>query len=133
MRLLLDTNICVYLLNRSFPKLTERVLARRPDELAISAVTAAELAYGAAKSEHHAKSQARLELLLSELPVVAFDDHAAAVYGGVRADLSRKGTPIGPLDTLIAAHALALGTPLVTNNVREFRRVPGLTVENWVR
>lgn len=100
--------------------------------MCISAITLSELEYGAAKSSNPQKNQAAIMQLLLVLEVLPFDDRASMEYGGIRAYLEKQGTPIGPLDTLIASHARAEGLVLVTNNVREFERVPGLRVENWV-
>jgi tRNA(fMet)-specific endonuclease VapC len=129
---MLDTNICVELIRGRAGRVFQRLRRHRVDEVAISSITLAELQYGVAKSarpEHHA-------LLLAEfcapLSIPPFDDRATEIYGQTRAALEREGTPIGPLDTLIAAHALSLGATLITNNEREFRRVPGLAVENWL-
>jgi tRNA(fMet)-specific endonuclease VapC len=94
-------------------------------------VVAAELAYGVAKSGSTRNRQA-LDLFLAPLAVLPFDEAALWTYGDLRADLERKGTPIGSLDTLIAAHALSLQATLVTNNIREFERGPGLLLDNWV-
>jgi tRNA(fMet)-specific endonuclease VapC len=97
----------------------------------VSSITVAELQYGVAKSTRPEQTALALAALLAPLDVLAFDDGAAAVYGAVRAGLERTGTPIGSMDLLIAAHALALGRTVVTNNTREFSRVAGLKVENW--
>jgi tRNA(fMet)-specific endonuclease VapC len=102
-----------------------------PDDMAISAVTLAELRYGADKSDRPSQNHAALDAFLAPLSVALFDSGAADAYGKVRAALERRGTPIGPLDTLIAAHALQLGLTLVTNNVSEFARVPSLSLEDW--
>lgn len=131
MRYLLDTNICVYLMNRTRPELAKRVLEHHPDDLAISVITAAELSYGVAKSRRKAEASSALARLLFTLRVQPFDEGAMVTYGNVRAELEARGTPIGPLDTLIAAHALALRLTIVTNNTGEFRRVRDLTVEDW--
>ena len=131
-RYLLDTNVCVDLLRGRAPALFQRLRGHAMDNVAISTITLAELQYGAAKSArptHHAELLARFCAPLAILP---FDPAAAERYGMVRAALEREGTPIGPLDTLIASHALALGLTLVTSNEREFRRVAGLRVENWL-
>ena len=133
MRFLLDTNCCVFLLNRSRPALARRVLGVPPFELGVSTITVAELDFGAAKSRRPDATRASLGVLLESLLVVPFDVPAVESYGPLRADLERRGTPIGPLDTLIAAHALSLGATLVTNNLREFRRVRGLRVVDWTR
>jgi tRNA(fMet)-specific endonuclease VapC len=129
---LLDTNICVYVIKRRPPEVLQRFTTYIVGDLGVSAVTAAELWYGAAKSKRPAQNQQALEQFLLPLTIAPFDDAAARTYGLVRSALEQKGTPIGALDTLIAAHALSLGIPLVTNNVLEFARVSGLTVENWV-
>ena len=102
-------------------------------EIGVSSVTAAELSYGAEKSAAVEQNREALSRFLLPLEVLAFGDEAAAAYGRVRAALEKAGTPIGPLDTLIAAHAVGLGVTLVTNNVREFSRVPGLELEDWTR
>lgn len=135
MRYLLDSDTCIYLINRRAGH--ERVLARL-DGVArtltlISAVTAAELHHGAAKSARRAENLRRLALFLAGFEVVFFDETAAVMYGQVRMDLEARGRPIGPLDTLIAAHAVALRAVLVTNNTREFSRIRGLKLQNWLR
>lgn len=103
----------------------------QPGEIGISAITAAELRFGVEKSQQQTQNLQALELFLLPLAIIEFDEGAATVYGRLRTQLEAAGTPIGSLDTLIAAHALHLGVPLVTNNVREFERVAGLAVENW--
>lgn len=128
---MLDTNVCVFLLNRSRPKLARKVLATRPGDVVLSAITVAELTYGAAKSRRPAEARAAVYVLLEAFALVGFDAPAVDAYGTLRADLERRGTPIGPLDMLIAAHSVSQGSILVTNNVREFRRVSGLRVEDW--
>jgi tRNA(fMet)-specific endonuclease VapC len=128
---MLDTNACVFLLNRSRPKLARKVLATRPGDIVLSAITAAELSYGAAKSRRPGDARAAVDELLAAFALVGFDAPAVEAYGALRADLERRGKPIGPLDMLIAAHAVSQGSILVTNNVREFKRVSGLHVEDW--
>lgn len=132
--MLLDTNICIYLLNQrpGFEVILRRMDGRRQGEVALSAITLAELRFGIAASQRRPVNLAKLELFLAAFEIVPFDAPAASTYGSLRAQLQARGTPIGPLDTLIAAHALALGAIMVTHNVREFGRVPGLTVENWL-
>lgn len=134
MRYLLDTDTCIYLINRTpgFRSILQRMEGLRYGEVLISSITLAELRYGVAKSRHADRNRAHLELFLARFAAAAFDETAAARYGEIRAALEAKGTPIGPLDTLIAAHALGLGATLVTNNVREFSRGEGLRVENWM-
>jgi len=131
---LLDTNICIYLINRrpGHEKLLERVARYEYGAVLISTVTLAELEFGVAKSSRGAANRHRLGLFLASFELASFDGRAAAAYGPLRARLESRGAPIGPLDTLIAAHALALEATLVTNNTREFARVSGLKVENWL-
>jgi len=128
---LLDTNICIYLIKKKPEQVFRRLRAVDIATVSISAVTVAELQYGVAKSARAEQNALALAAFLAPLVVEPFDDDAAARYGVVRADLERAGTPIGSMDLLIAAHALALGRTVVTNNVREFERVAGLKVENW--
>ena len=128
-RILLDTDTTSYVFWHRDERARRRFLAHSVGDVAISAITAAELLYGAALK---ASEQRAVERALASIAIAPFDLRAARVYGEVRSALRRRGTPIGPLDTLIAAHAIALGIPLVTNNVREFGRVPGLKVENWL-
>ncbi len=131
MRFMLDTNICVFLLKGSHPMLFERVTQHRPGDFVVSAITAAELEYGVAKSARIDENRRALHLLLDNFEVSPFDPPATRVYGAVRRTLELQGTPIGPLDTLIAAHALSLEVTLITNNLREFERVSGLVAEDW--
>lgn len=127
---LLDTNICIYVINERPPEVLAQFLVHEADGLGISAVTASELYWGVRKSGS-ARNLRALEAFLAPLHVADYGIEAARAYGQLRAVLERKGTPIGPLDTQIAAHALALDVTLVTNNQREFKRVPGLRLENW--
>jgi tRNA(fMet)-specific endonuclease VapC len=129
---MLDTDVCVFFMNRKHPALTERVLARRASDLCISSITAAELAFGVQSSERRARNAKQFEKLESEIQVVPFDMRAAHEYGTVRSHLQGRGALLGPHDMLIASHAMALGVALVTNNQREFRRVPGLRLESWL-
>lgn len=129
---LLDTNICIYLIKRKPERVLRRLRALDISTVGVSSITVAELQYGVAKSARPEQNALALAALLAPLDILAFDDDAAAVYGAVRAALERAGTPIGSMDLLIAAHALALGRTVVTNNTREFSRVASLKVENWV-
>ncbi len=131
---LLDTDICIYLLNHrpGYKSIVKRMNGLNYGEVLISAITLAELRYGIDASQRRGASLSKLELFLAQFEVAPFDERAAAVYGSVRAHLRAQGTPIGPLDTLIAGHAKALGATLVTNNTAEFSRVPGLHLDNWV-
>ncbi len=128
---LLDTNICIYLIKSKPPRVLERFRAYEAGDVGISSITLAELQCGAAKSKFPKRNFQALDKFVLPLEVPTFDSHAAAAYGPLRTKLERQGTPIGSVDLLIAAHALALGVILVTNNAKEFRRVKGLRVENW--
>jgi tRNA(fMet)-specific endonuclease VapC len=130
MRYLLDTDICIYVINERPPRVVEAFLAHADAGLGISAVTAAELYYGVARTGSQRNLKA-LRQFLAPLEIAPFDAAAAELFGSMRAWLNSQGTPIGPYDTQIAAHAMALGVTLVTNNTREFARVPGLRIENW--
>ncbi|HET8799252.1 MAG TPA: type II toxin-antitoxin system VapC family toxin [Thermoanaerobaculia bacterium] len=132
MAYLLDTDTCIYALKQQRHVL-ETLLAKRRDEIAVSVITEAELRTGAAKSASPVKTLRLVENFLRPLALLEFTSQDAVVYAHVRARLERAGTPIGPLDTLLAAHALARDRTLVSNNEREFRRVAGLRVENWTR
>jgi tRNA(fMet)-specific endonuclease VapC len=129
--ILLDTNICIYIINAKPPAVLHRFRQYRMGEIALCSVVAAELAYGVAKSGSLRNRQA-LEMFLAPLSILPFDESALWAYGELRTELERRGTPIGSLDTLIAAHALSQRATLVTNNTDEFARVPGLRLENWV-
>lgn len=131
LRFLLDTNICIYIINRRPEAVFEHFAGLQAGTVGISSITGGELHYGVSKSGS-ARNRRALEKFLAPLDVLPFDDAAMREYGRVRTHLEKKGTPIGSLDMLIAAHALALDVVLVTNNLREFKRVPGLRLENWV-
>lgn len=132
MKVMLDTNICIYLIKQQPPSIIEHFLSHPVGDIGISGITVAELAYGVSKSRHSSKNRHALEQFLAPLQVAGFDQAAAWSYGRLRGQLEAKGTPIGSMDMLIAAHALSLRVRLVSNNVREFQRVPGLRLENWV-
>ncbi|MBM5804307.1 MAG: type II toxin-antitoxin system VapC family toxin [Cyanobacteria bacterium K_DeepCast_35m_m2_155] len=130
--ILLDTNICIHVINAKPPAVLERFRQHRMGDIGLCSVVAAELAYGVAKSGS-ARNRQALEMFLAPLVILPFDEAALWAYGELRAALERKGTPIGALDTMIAAHALSQQSTLITNNTREFARVPGLVLENWVQ
>lgn len=131
MKLLLDTDVCVAILNRD--ERTRPHLERHaPSTLRMSAITLAELRFGVAKSTQRRRVTGNLNRLRGKIGTVPFDEDASERYGELRALLEKRGSPIGPLDTLIAAHALSLGWTLASHNVKEFRRVPGLAVEDWL-
>ena len=129
--ILLDTNICIYVINMRPPEVLARFREYRLGEIGVCSVVAAELAYGVTKSRS-ARNRSALEMFLAPLEVLPFDEAAVWAYGDLRASLEREGQPIGALDTMIAAHALSVDAPLVTHNTREFARVPGLRLENWI-
>jgi tRNA(fMet)-specific endonuclease VapC len=130
---LLDTNICIFLLNQrqGFERIVQRMNGLERRQVGLSAITVAELEFGVAASKRQRDNFKRLERFLVDFEVLPFDRDAAKPYGALRRVLQTQGTPIGPLDFLIAAHALALKATLVTNNTGEFLRVPGLAVEDW--
>jgi tRNA(fMet)-specific endonuclease VapC len=131
MKYLLDTNVWIDYLNKSFPGVTARIVSAAPDDLGLSSIVLSELRYGADKSGNPQRNHARLDLLASEVPRLDFDDAAALAFGSLRVHLEAQGTPIGPYDMLIAGQALSQGLILVTDNLGEFNRVPGLQTENW--
>ncbi|MCL2827613.1 MAG: type II toxin-antitoxin system VapC family toxin [Oscillospiraceae bacterium] len=131
MKYMLDTNICIYAMNKRSGTVLSNLKSHLTDGLCISAIVLAELEHGIAKSAYPERSKAALMKILSIFDILDFDANAAVAYGIIQADLQRKGMPISPLDTLIAAHAKAAGLTLVTNNMREFERVSGLPLENW--
>ena len=133
MRFMLDTDVCIYLIRRHPPGLLRRLRRHAVGAVGISSISLAELAFGAAKSQQPERNHAALEEFVLPLHVAPFDDSAAKFYGGVRAGLESTGSSIGPLDTLIAAHAISLGATLVTHNTREFSRVKGLRLTDWIR
>jgi len=129
---LLDTNICIYIIKKRPLNVFERFQRLVPGSVGLSSITAAELYYGINKSLFPEKNQQALEQFLIPLEIVEFDFEAATHYGKIRNQLEKKGTPIGPLDMLIGAHALRLNAVLITNNLKEFTRIEGLQTENWV-
>ena len=141
MRYLLDTNICIYLIKKKPLQVLEKLRTLAIVDVGISAVTLAELEFGVAKSSRPQQNNEALQTFVVPLEILPFDDRAACSYGEIRAYLEKKGQPIGSLESdpqsiiegmLIAAHASSLSLTLVTNNLREFKKVPGLNVESWV-
>jgi tRNA(fMet)-specific endonuclease VapC len=129
--ILLDTNICIFIINQKPLGVLERFKNFNAGEVGVSSVVAAELAFGVQKTGSRRNRQA-LELFLAPLTIAPFDTDCIWAYAKLRAQLEKLGQPIGSLDTMIAAQALALDLTLVTNNQKEFSRVPGLRLENWV-
>jgi len=128
---MLDTNICIYVMKAYPPDLREKFNSLA-EQLCISSITLGELHYGAEKSVRRAENLTAIEHFVARLEVLPFGSKAAAHYGQLRAELDRAGTPCGPHDMQIGGHARSEGLVVVTNNVREFARMPGLRVENWV-
>ena len=132
MKVMLDTNTCIAVIKRKPAQVLKRLSAYKVGEVGISWVTLAELEFGVAKSQHVEKNQAALDEFVLPLEIANFDRETARVYGRVRATLEKKGAPIGSLDMMIGAHALSLGATLATNNTREFSRIKGLTIVDWL-
>lgn len=132
MRYLLDTNTCIYIIKRSPERLMLRFKRLRVGDVGVSAITVCELQFGVSHSSQPEKNQRALTEFLGPLEILDFPAKASVVYGEIRTRLQRAGTPIGSYDLLLAAHALDCDLTLVTNNVREFSRVPDLRIENWV-
>ena len=131
MKLMLDTNVCIYLIKEHPASVLERFAAYPVGDVGISVITLAELEYGVAKSSRPARNREALGQFASALEVAVFDRLASAAYGKLRTTLEKKGQPIGSMDLLIAAHALSLDVPLVTHNMKEFGKVPDLRIEDW--
>lgn len=128
--ILLDTNTCIYIINNRPPEVLERFRSYKAGEVGISSIAASELAYGVSKSGSN-KNRKALDMFLAPLQVLPFDVQCLWFYADLRASLEKKGLTIGPMDTLIAAQALSIDGTLVTNNLKEFSRVPKLKLENW--
>lgn len=131
MRYMLDTNICIYLIKNKPECVLKRLKEHEYSEICISSVTYAELVHGVEKSQAVEKNRLALAILLANIEIMNFDTLAAEEYGKIRAELEKSGTPIGPMDMMIAGHAKSLGYTIVTNNTKEFMRVSGLLIENW--
>lgn len=130
-RYLLDTNICIYIAKHNPPAVRERFARHSASELAMSVITLGELRFGAEKSQARERALATIQQLQTLIEVCPLPQHAGEHYGQIRAGLQQAGLPIGNNDLWLAAHARSEGWILVTNNEREFVRVPGLQVENW--
>ena len=132
MRYMLDTNTCIYIIKRAPEHVYKRFKTHRIGDIGVSAITYCELQFGVANSAKPDENQLALTEFLGPLEVLDFPSAAAPLYGRIRAQLQRAGTPIGNYDLLIAAHACHAGCTMVTNNVKEFKRVPNLKIENWI-
>jgi tRNA(fMet)-specific endonuclease VapC len=133
MKYLIDTNICIYIMNQRPSVVIKKFKRFEPGEIGISTITISELQYGIAKSLYRDKNQKRLEEFTTPFEILAYDTAAARIYGDIRFQLEKSGKLIGPLDLLIAAHALSRGLVLVTNNEKEFKRIKSLRVQNWAK
>jgi tRNA(fMet)-specific endonuclease VapC len=129
---LLDTNICIYIINNSPLKVVQHIKTLNPHQIKLSAISLAELEYGVSKSRHREQNRQALVHFASAFDILAFTDRDAEVYGLLRAALERKGRIIGPYDLEIAAQAVSRKLTLVSNNTAEFSRIPHLKLENWV-
>ena len=132
MTYLLDTNTCIYIINKKPASAIGKIQTKQPEQVAISSITIAELEYGVARSQHPERNRVALMEFLMPFTIVDFDHEAATSYGIIRSSLEKAGKPIGPMDLLLAAQARAHNMVLVTNNLKEFKRVEGLRLENWV-
>ena len=128
---MLDTNICIYII-KNYPRSLRERFNQLAEQVCVSSITLAELYYGAEKSARVLQNIQEVEEFISRLDVLAFSPRAAKHYGQIRAELERAGAPIGPHDLLIGGHARAEGLIVVTNNLREFARMPGVRAENWL-
>ena len=133
MKYMLDTNTCIYIIKRKPSDVIERFRQIEISQVGISSITLSELLYGVSKSSRPAQNQMALAQFIAPLEICSYEDEAAQYYGPLRAHLEKQGTPIGSLDMLIAAHSLSIGCILVTNNKKEFNRIPNLKIENWVK
>ena len=133
MEYLLDTNICIYIIKQKPIIVLDRFKTFSLGSIGISSITLAELHYGIRKSTDPEKNLIALNQFIIPLDILDFDYYATLDYGLIRAELEKQGTPIGPLDTLIGAHAKSLDLTLVTNNEKEFKRIKGLKIENWTK
>jgi tRNA(fMet)-specific endonuclease VapC len=133
MKFMVDTNICIYIIKQKPPGVIKRFYQTEISEIGISSITLSELLYGVSKSSKPEQNQIALTQFIAPLDILSYDDEAAQYYGQLRAYLEKQGRPIGSLDMLIAAHALSTNCVLVTNNEKEFIRVPNLKIDNWAK
>ena len=129
---LLDTNTCIYFLNRASEKVVQQFKELSPSQIKLPSITVAELYYGAEKSKFKAKNREKVKRFVSTFEIVSFDEKACTAYAKIRHSLERSGTPVGPMDLLIASIGLAHNFTVITNNIKEFKRVKGLKLQNWV-
>ncbi|MFH1351319.1 MAG: type II toxin-antitoxin system VapC family toxin [Pseudomonadota bacterium] len=132
MSYLLDTNTCIYFLNRSSEKIISKMKSLSPSNIRLSSITVAELFFGAEKSKAKKKNWTIVQSFIGNFELIPFDEKCCENYAKIRVSLEKFGSPIGPMDLLIASITLAHNLILVTNNVKEFRRIRGLKLENWI-
>jgi tRNA(fMet)-specific endonuclease VapC len=133
MEYMLDTNICIYIIKQKPMAVIDRFIQTEISQIGISSITLSELFYGVKKSSKPKQNQLALTQFIAPLEILPYDDLAAAKYGELRTYVEKQGKPIGPLDMLIAAHALSIPCTLVTNNEKEFVRIPNLKIDNWTK
>ena len=129
---LLDTNICIFAMKNTYPVLSQKLFRISPSEIFVSSVTVGELEYGCFKSKWGERTKNIMNLFLAAYTILPFDRDDAAVFGRIRAELAKAGSPIGPYDLQIAAQGVAKGLIIVTHNTGEFSRVSGIALEDWV-
>ena len=129
---LLDTNICIYAINGRHPGLNHRLLTIHPSDIYISSITIGELEYGAAKSRWGSRTRQIMYAFLANFNIISFSEKDAVIFGRLRAELAAAGTPIGAYDLMIAAQGISGNLTVVTHNMREFSRVPGIVLEDWI-
>ena len=129
---LLDTNICIYAINGRHPRLTKKLLSVHPSEILVSSITVGEMEYGAAKSHWGERTRQIMHAFLANYDTLPFTEQDAALFGAFRAQLEAAGITIGVLDVMIAAQGVANNLTVVTHNTREFIRIPGIKLEDWV-
>jgi tRNA(fMet)-specific endonuclease VapC len=129
---LLDTNTCIYFLNRTSARIISQFKRFSPSQIKLPSITVAELFYGAEKSKAKKKNWAIVENFVSTFEIIPFDEKSCEIYARIRASLEKSGVPIGPMDLLIASISLANNSILVSNNIKEFSRIRGVKLENWV-
>ena len=133
MKYMLDTNMCIYIIKKKPPEIIQRFKQIEISQIGISSITLSELLFGVYKSSKPEQNQLALAQFAAPLEIMSYGDEAADFYGRLRIHLEKQGTPIGSLDMLIAAHALSIGCILITNNEKEFNRIPNLKIENWAK
>jgi len=133
MKYFLDTNICIYYLKGMYPGIVKNLLSKNPEDIKISAIVKAELLYGAEKSQTREKTKEKIYEFLLPFEIVGFNDEATEIYGKTREYLEKKGLIIGPNDLILASTVIGYNGTLITNNIKEFKRIKELKIENWIK